>query len=266
MLRQGNVRARASAINERAAALSRKERRGTNGDGVLAPRHSRLRSTTFLGGPGAASYYNRSVPIGIAKTYTRDSDSVPGLSVGPSSSMEEDASTGGEMPSYASKYVANGDESRRSPGGRISWGSAASVDASSCAESSAGGDADPFSTLLAAADRDSDDEDETVAEDGEGGGRVSDAHNKENEGANLPPSSPPSPVTNGAKLPFRPAGNTIVKPSELNHHQRPALSPQPMPPQTWRRLAAAAKEKKGGGGESSRFRTEKSVRDMFSGN
>ncbi|EJK75908.1 hypothetical protein THAOC_02349, partial [Thalassiosira oceanica] len=91
-----------------------------------------------------------------------------------------------------------------------------------------------------------DDDDETAA--GSDGGRASDAHNKENE-ANL--------------LPFRTA-ESHVKPSELNHHQRPALSPQPMPPQTWRRLAAAAKEKKECG-DSARFRTEKSVRNMFSG-
>ena len=239
MLRQGNVRARASAINERAAAMAKKERRGTNGDGVLAPRHSKLKPS-YLG--GGASYYNRSVPIGIAKTYTRDSESYHSLSIGNSSSLEEASADGGKNnSSYASRYIA-GEEPRPS----ISWGSAVSTDASSCAESSSGGD--PFSTLLAAADRDSDDDEETVEEVDEKR-RVSNAHNKENE-SNL--------------LPFRTA-ESHVKPSELNHHQRPALSPQPMPPQTWRRLAVAAKEKKEGG-DSSRFRTEKSVRDMFASN
>ena len=87
-------------------------------------------------------------------------------------------------------------------------------------------------------------------EEGNAGGRTEVAE-KENA------ASSPS-----AHLPFK--SSTLVKPTELNQHQRERapLSPVPARAQSWRNLAAAHGKNNS---ESVRFRSEKSWRQLAGG-
>jgi len=254
-------------------------RRMTNGNGVLAPKHAVLQST-----------YIRSVPIGIAKTYSRDS-------IGNSFSHEENSNSVYEEEenvheeeeeensvSYAFKYTAEPANVVKQAEQPINNAvkQAVSFDKSSPESVKAGGsfsdassyvsettDCDPFNSLLG---KMTSEDEESSSDDGS---QVSSDQGEEREGAygeedgsdkenNADTNNNPS--SSSAHLPFK--ITTLVKPTELHQHHRnnddhrAPLSPVPMPAQTWRTMAAAAAEKKSQNQTSARFRTEKSWREI----
>jgi len=251
-------------------------RRVTNGNGVLAPRKAVLKTT-----------YIRSVPIGIAKSYSRDSacngfGHEDGYSIITEGVHKEDVREEiipEDTTSYAFKYteptnttipIDSFDESP--PGIAKGVGSGSVSDASSYVSETT--DSDPFSSLLGRMT--SEDEESRSSEDDshnseDEGGKYENDDNLDKENANSNYRAPLS-----ANLPFK--SSTLVKPTEIHQHQRhqheqqrPALSPMiaapPMQARKWRTMAAAAAERKGVAAksintESSRFRSEKSWRHI----
>jgi hypothetical protein len=209
---------------------SKKTRRMTNGDGVLAPRKAVLQTT-----------YIRSVPIGIAKSYSRDSRE------------EKDSQNELGGASYAAKYsmevsksIGNSHDDRINVGG----GSSRFSDASSHASETT--DCDPFNTLLGKMSSSSEDEEHSCS-------GVSHEDKENNADASSSNNSEPSPAAR--LLPFK--STTFVRPTEI-HQLSPVL--MPMKARSWRELAvkAAAAEKSKGNttGNSSRFRSEKSWKEV----
>jgi len=188
-------------------------RRMTNGNGVLAPRHAVLQTT-----------YIRSVPIAIAKTYSKDS-------IGNSFSFAHDEAKNNEearaQPDKESASHRQEEEEKRvSFAGKPQSSSPDSVKSSSSSSDDASEttEHDPFNSLLGKVlnDDDSSDDDEVYE---------SDFVDKENA-ANSP----------SVDLGFKSTTRTLVKPTEIKQHgDRGALSPVPMKARSWRVLAAAAK-------------------------
>jgi len=217
---------------------SKKTRRMTNGDGVLAPRKAVLQTT-----------YIRSVPIGIAKSYSRDSRE------------EKDSQNELGGASYAAKYsmevsksIGNSHDDRINVGG----GSSRFSDASSHASETT--DCDPFNTLLGKMSSSSEDEEHSCS-------GVSHEDKENNADASSSNNSEPSPAAR--LLPFK--STTFVRPTEIHQREqeytRAPLSPvlMPMKARSWRELAvkaAAAEKTKGNNGSSARFRSEKSWREV----
>lgn len=212
----------------------------TNGNGVLAPKHAVLQST-----------YIRSVPIGIAKSYSRDS-------VGCSLSYDESANSSGwvhdeedtheKFPdeaenelekeedcgvSYAFKYTSEPtvhvldqpvhmvkqnvsfDNESSSPKSAVRSGGSISDASSYVSETT---DCDPFNSLLGkmpSEDEESsiDDDESQVYSGEEQEGRNDDDGDSEKENNQVMPSS----SSTSAHLPFKPS--TLVKPTELYQHQ-----------------------------------------------
>jgi hypothetical protein len=201
----------------------KKERRTTNGNGALAPQKAVLKPT-----------YIRSVPIAIAKSYSRDSkegEVVTATSV-------DDVK---EVTNFAAKYTSAGLTVGK-PVDRSSLDSIKadepSSDASYVSETT---DCDPFSSLLGKLS--SDDDDSSASEDDEEGGEEQrDDSDKENM------NSPSNHL-----LPFK--VSTLVKPTEINLREESLPSPVPPHARAWREMAVKAALEKG---QSARFRSEKS--------
>ena len=218
---------------------SKKSRRMTNGDGVLAPRKAILQTT-----------YIRSVPIGIAKSYSRDSGE------------EKEHQKEYYGNSYAAKYTMevtklndNSPDSIKRIGG-----SSILSDASSYVSETT--ECDPFNTLLGKMTSTSDDDEQSSANVCE--------YEKENNADASSSSNNSVPSPTARLLPFK--SSTLVRPTEIHQRvqecTRAPLSPvlMPMKARSWRELAvkaaAAEKEKGNNNGNSSRFRSEKSWREL----
>jgi hypothetical protein len=209
---------------------SKNTRRMTNGEGVLAPRKAVLQTT-----------YIRSVPIGIAKSYSRDSRE------------EKESQNDRYGTSYAAKYSmevsklnGNSPDSIKMGGGGSSFSDASSYVSETT-------ECDPFNTLLGKMTS-SEDEQSSAAS-------VSDEDKENNTDASSSPAA--------RLLPFK--STTFVRPTEINQrneeNHRAPLSPvlMPMKARSWRELAvkaAAAEKTKGNNGSSARFRSEKSWREV----
>ncbi|KAL7553125.1 hypothetical protein ACHAWF_017024 [Thalassiosira exigua] len=257
-------------------------RRMTRGNGVLAPRKATLQTT-----------YIRSVPIGIAKSYSRDSASIghtwsqeEGFSIGKTCSQDSHGSSldreeghsmdGGASENgaaYVSKYTKDGARETKQ---RVSFsnglavstepvesfddGSPGSVRVRSISSASSyrseTTDCDPFSSILGKMSNE-DDESSSGDEEDVGGRDEDEGRGPEKENSSNVVAPSPSAAA-AARLPFKSGAASNVKPTELNQHEeRAPLSPVPMRAQKWRAMAAQHHQ-------SSRFRSEKSWRDISS--
>jgi hypothetical protein len=195
-------------------------RRMTNGEKVLAPRKAVLQNPIFV---------VRSVPIGIAKSYSKDEvDSTTSSRTwaGTSTSNGRSKSFGGEAnddksaSAYASKYTLDS---------KVVSNSSSPSNESISTSVSESSDCDPFNTLLGKLSIDEDDESHS--------GSDLDELSKGKENAN-----------HSDLLPFK--SGAFVKPTDINQHDKrieytstnQPLSP--VQPRTWRSLAAAAAQKK----------------------
>jgi hypothetical protein len=195
----------------------KKTRRTTNGNGARAP-HKAVLQTTYI----------RSVPIAIAKSYSRDSRDGK-------LALVEDVS-------FAAKYTS-GLAVASSPNSDNAGSSTISDAASYVSETT---DCDPFNSLLG---KMMSDEESSSSEDEEEEVHKEVFQDKENSENVASPS---------AHLPFK--ATTLVKPTEINLREKQApLSPVPMQPRAWREMAAKAALEKG---HSARFRSEKSWREI----
>ena len=196
----------------------KKTRRTTNGNGARAPNKAVLQTT-----------YIRSVPIAIAKSYSRDSREEK-------LTFFEDGNDETSV-SFAAKYT--GLATANSPGS-VKVGTS---DASSYVSEST--DCDPFNSLLG---KMMSDEESSSSEDEEEEIHTKVVRGEENSENVASPS---------AHLPFK--ATTLVKPTEINLREEAPLSPVPMQPRAWREMAAKAALEKG---QSARFRSEKSWREI----
>ena len=229
-----------------------KARRMTNGNGALAPKHAVLQST-----------YIRSVPIGIVKSYSRDS--TVNASDNGASYDEEDVEEK-EATSYAFKYTSKQVDSfdEVSPTNSLGAASLASngrpVSAGSISDASSYvSESDPFSTLLGKMA--SEEEADSSCSEDEDEGLTNPTFGKENTFNIMEPTaSSPS-----ASLPFKSSAPSLVKPTELNSHEvRAPLSPVPQRAQLWRTMAAQNSQRHlvESKQSSSRFRSENSWRQV----
>jgi len=210
----------------------KKTRRTTNGNGALAPHKAVLRTT-----------YIRSVPIAIAKSYSRDS-------------REEISSFGEDGKDkacgyFAPKYTAESAAAKTNAKGKhvttFDRSSPNSVKAGSMSDASSyfseTTDCDPFNSLLGKMT--SEDEESSSSEEEKEG----DMYTEREE--NSDDAKSPS-----AHLPFK--STILVKPTEINLREE-RVSPVPMHARAWREMAVkAALEKE----HSARFRSEKSWREI----
>ncbi|KAL7520642.1 hypothetical protein ACHAWX_005357 [Stephanocyclus meneghinianus] len=206
-------------------------RRMTNGDRALAPRKAVLQNPIFA---------VRSVPIAIAKSYSKDeTENAPTYLNGASSSEYggtiksfDDATKDEErVPAYASKYTSFDKKSPNNSSSPCSESGSSYVSEST--------ECDPFNTLLGKLSIN----DDELSDDSHTDNRVFfDEGGKGKENTN-----------NVDHLPFK--SSALVKPTEINQHdkrvgftsprlQHSPLSSSPMQARTWRTLAAAAAEKK----------------------
>ena len=193
-------------------------RRMTNGNGVLAPRHAVLQTT-----------YIRSVPIAIAKSYSRDS-------VGNSFSYEEHEAEEvieEQSTSYASKYTADQANVMKQAESFDNNSPVSSRSVSDTSETSA--ECDPFSSLLGKVESEEEDEDSSDDEDED----VYESNLGKENAVNSLASSP------SVHLGFKSTTRALVKPTLINQHdESDQLSPVPMKAQSWRVLAAKAQLEK----------------------
>ena len=197
-------------------------RRMTNGNGVLAPRQATLQSKVIK---NHQSTYIRSVPIAIAKSYSRDS-------VGNSFSYEEHEEEVLEEQSitYASKYTANPAEAMKQAESFDNNSPASSRSVSDTSETSA--ECDPFSSLLGKVESDEDSSDDDLED-------VYESNLGKENAVNSSASSP------SVHLGFKSTTRALVKPTMINQHdESDQLSPVPMKAQSWRVLAAKAQFEK----------------------
>jgi len=217
----------------------KKTRRTTNGNGALAPHKAVLRTT-----------YIRSVPIAIAKSYSRDSRDEK-------SSFVEDIKVNTSV-NFASKYTAEWtaektftkskqvDSAERSSPDSVKAGGSSVSDASSYVSETTY--CDPFNSLLGTMTGE-DEESSSSEEEEEGEAYTDRGQDKENRDDAMSPS---------AHLPFK--STTLVKPAEINLRENCApLSPVPQKALAWRVMAAKAELEKG---QSSRFRSERSWKEI----
>ncbi|EED86104.1 predicted protein [Thalassiosira pseudonana CCMP1335] len=212
-------------------------RRMTNGDKVLAPRKAVLQNPIFI----------RSVPIGIAKSYSKDESELNGaVSIENSRLSFSGDEKEDESNSYASKYNSNCEKITHN-------GSSPSSDASSYVSEST--ECDPFNSLLGKMSIEEVDSDDVVSP--EKSIAINATKDKENADANN------IALSSDRLLTFK-SESSLVKPTEINQHdRRPALVSKssrdlhlsslqrtPMQARKWRTMAAAAAEKKTG---SARF-------------
>jgi len=209
---------------------SKNTRRMTNGEGVLAPRKAVLQTT-----------YIRSVPIGIAKSYSRDSRE------------ETESQNDCYGTSYAAKYSMEVSKLNGNSPDSIKMGGCGSSFSDASSYVSETTECDPFNTLLGKM---------TSSEDEQLSAASVSAEDKENN--TVASTSPADRI-----LPFK--STTFVRPTEINQrneeNHRAPLSPvlMPMKARSWRELAvkaAAAEKTKGSNGNSSRFRSEQSWREV----
>ena len=202
----------------------KKERRTTNGNGALAPQKAVLKPT-----------YIRSVPIAIAKSYSRDSKEGEVTTTTPGNDDVK------EVTNFAAKYTSAGLTIGK-PVDRSSLDSIkADVPLSDASYVSEATDCDPFNSLLGKMS--SDDDDSSSSEGEEGGEEQRGDSDKENM------HSP----SNSTLLPFK--VSTLVKPTEINLREENVPSPVPPHARAWREMAVKAALEKG---QSARFRSEKS--------
>ncbi|KAL3804194.1 hypothetical protein HJC23_013713 [Cyclotella cryptica] len=206
-------------------------RRMTNGDRALAPRKAVLQNPIFV---------VRSVPIAIAKSYSKDETENAPMFLPGSRSFESGGTTKnfhGTMSdkesatAYASKYTSVNEKSPNSSSSPCSESGSSYVSEST--------ECDPFNSLLGKLSVD----DDELSDDSHTENKVFfDDSGKGKENTN-----------NVDCLPFK--SEALVKPTEINQHdkrvgftsprlQHSPLSRSPMQARTWRTLAAAAAEKK----------------------
>ena len=176
--------------------------------------------------------YIRSVPIAIAKSYSRDSKEGEVTR----KSVDDDA-----VKDDAAKYTTAGLTIGK-PLDRSSLDSIkANVPHSDASYASETTDCDPFNSLLGKMS--SEDDDSSSSEDEEGGEEQRGDSDKEDI------HSP----SNSTLLPFK--VSALVKPTEINLREDNVPSPVPPHARAWREMAVKAALEKG---QSARFRSEKS--------
>ena len=216
----------------------KKTRRTTNGSGALAPHKAVLRTT-----------YIRSVPIAIAKSYSRDSRDEK-------SSFVEDIKVKASV-NFASKYTAEWTAEKTFTKSKqvdsaegilpdsFKAGGISVSDASSYVSETTY--CDPFNSLLGKMTGE-DEESSSSEEDEEGEVYTDRDQDKSTSDDAMSPST---------HLPFK--STTLVKPTEINFEDCAPLSPVPQKARAWRVMAAKAELEKG---QSSRFRSEKSWKEI----
>ena len=217
----------------------KKTRRTTNGNGALAPHKAVLRTT-----------YIRSVPIAIAKSYSRDSRDEKSAfvkNVKVEASINFAAKYTAELVAEKSfakiKQVDSADRSSldsvKADGNSVSDVSSFVSETTYC---------DPFNSLLG---KMAGEDEVSSSSDEEEEGIVHTDIGQDNEKSD-------NAMSPSAHLPFK--STTLVKPAEINLREDCVpLSPVPQKARAWRVMAAKAELEKG---QSSRFRSERSWKEI----